>query len=407
MLNFPLAVRLAIQNLRHHLIVSAATVMGVAIGMTVVGAILIVDNNTRRSQDRHDNLLSKSTETQFRPNAPADAESAMDRRPNHLSHYRVSFVRQAEPTQRRRLAFPTQEGQLSEAGSSESPSTRRGEEDYQAMRLAVRLASLLAFSIGTVIVFYTMRFSVASRRRAMSLLLCLGESASNIGISLLVEALILGSAGTILGVAMALPAALFLLELGISTTGQAPVGGFAIPWSELGIMVIISITISLLGCVGPLRSLQRMQVAAVLQPRFLSEEDQTGDLEAKDILWVIPPMLAATYLMVRSFLISWFSVFQFFLIEAFFVISLAIMTLWWVKPLLRMVLRIFETMLNPFFPLETLLTGRRMRLTSRKIAFAVAGVTLVFSLLTGLHNITLSIKEEIRSWAAEAVFPYV
>src|SRR4051812_4324299 len=51
MLNVVLATRLAFRNLRHHRVVSAATVLGVAIGMTVVSAVLIVDNNTGRLED--------------------------------------------------------------------------------------------------------------------------------------------------------------------------------------------------------------------------------------------------------------------------------------------------------------------------------------------------------------------
>ena len=46
-LNLPLF--LALRTLRQHLVVALATVTGVAIGMTVVCAILVVDANTRDS----------------------------------------------------------------------------------------------------------------------------------------------------------------------------------------------------------------------------------------------------------------------------------------------------------------------------------------------------------------------
>ncbi len=42
-----LAGLLAWRSLRHHRVVALATILGVAIGMTVVCAVLIVDNNTR------------------------------------------------------------------------------------------------------------------------------------------------------------------------------------------------------------------------------------------------------------------------------------------------------------------------------------------------------------------------
>ena len=403
-LNLLLATRLAIQNLRHHRLVSAATVLGVAIGMTVVGAVLIVDNNTARTPAQREQVAQQAARWQNRHRTAPVADPPFGSTLPRPDTYRIAFVRQAELAKQHTSVFPIQERQR--AVSPEAPPSRRGEEDYQAMRLAVRLASLLAFAIGTIIVFYTMRFSVASRSRALSLLLCLGEFRSNISLSLLVEALGLGLAGTVLGVLLTLPMARYLLLRGISTTGQAPLRGFAIPWGELGIMAVISIVIALLGIMGPVRSLYRMHVATVLQPRFLAEDMHAGDVTARSFLWVIPPLLAATYLVIRPFLVSWLSVVQFFLFEAVFVAGLTILTLWWVQPLLRLALRMFEALLRPFFSLEILLTGRRMRLTSQKIAFSIVGITLVFSLLTSLHDITRALKAEISRWASEALLPY-
>ncbi|MDX1578588.1 MAG: hypothetical protein R3266_08885, partial [Gemmatimonadota bacterium] len=42
---------------------------------------------------------------------------------------------------------------------------------------------------------------------------------------------------------------------------------------------------------------------------------------------------------------------------------------------LRGAIRLFETLLRPLVPLESFLTGRRMRLTSRRLVFSVTGVT--------------------------------
>jgi putative ABC transport system permease protein len=78
-----------------------------------------------------------------------------------------------------------------------------------------------------------------------------------------------------------------------------------------------------------------------------------------------------------------------------------------VTPLLRGVIRLCEQVLKPFLPLETLLTGRRMRLGSRQVAFAVTGIVLVFGMLTALHDITRSLKDEIARWANVAMLPYI
>ena len=395
-LNLSLASRLAIQNLRNHRMVSAATILGVAIGMTVVSAVLIVDHNTARTAGQR---------------AQLDRGSAVEENPITWGVERltpeitsIEFGRGAEEPSALSVA-PTQEEQTAEMARPAANSTRRGEEDYQAMRLAVRLASLLAFSIGAVIVFYTMRFSVASRSRALSLLVCLGEFRSNINLSLVVEAFLLGSTGTFLGLLLGIPTSRYLLLRDISTTGRVPLEGFAIPPGELAVMAVISIAVALLGIAGPVRGLNRTQVSAVLQPRFLAEDMRAGEV-AGGLVWAVPPLLAATYLIVRPFLFSWLSVVQFFLFEGVFVVGLDILTLWWVQPLLRFILHGFEVFLRPFFPLETLLTGRRMRLMSQKIASSIIGITLVFSLLAGLDDVTRALKAEIAGWAGEAVLPY-
>ena len=53
------------------------------------------------------------------------------------------------------------------------------------------------------------------------------------------------------------------------------------------------------------------------------------------------------------------------------------------------------------------MVGRRLRLTSRQLVFTVAGVVLVFSLLTALRDITTALKAEIDRWAEAALDPYV
>jgi putative ABC transport system permease protein len=246
------------------------------------------------------------------------------------------------------------------------------------------------------------RWGFPSRAREFSLLLCLGESRANAALSLAVEAALLGVAGTALGLAAALPAAQALLALGISTTSQTPLSGFVVPGAELAAMAAISISFAMLGVVAPARSLLRLNVAAILQPRFLTTDGDARDAPASGFGWLLPPLIAASYLVARPFLISSLSVIQFFLFEAAFVCLLAAATLWWVTPLLQGVIRLTETALRPLMPLEVLLAGRRLRLASHRITFSVIGVTLVFGLLTGLHGITRALKDEIHLWSSRA-----
>lgn len=398
---------LALRSLRHHRVVAAATVLGVAIGMAVVCAVLIVDNNTRRvAADSH------ATDATITRGGTADADLAapalrLPRSGLVPDISRIAFERRAAKGAGQSVV-PTQKGAAPGIAATNGPrSAGPGSEDYAAMRLAVRLASLLTFLVGAVIVFYTMRFSVAARAREFCLLLCLGESRAGVARSLLAEALMLGLAGTVLGCAVAIPAGQALLAAGISTTGQMPAATATVPWGELAAMGAISVAIALMGVAGPVRLLYRMQVAQVLQPRFLVEDIGNAASAARGFAWLLPPAIAAAYVLVRPFLISWLSVVHFFLFEAAFVCLLAGATLWWVTPLLRGAIRLFERLLKPLLPLETLLAGRRMRLAARQITFAVTGIVLVFGMLTALHDITRALKDEIAQWAGAAMAPYV
>jgi putative ABC transport system permease protein len=398
---FKLSLLLAFRSLRHHRIVAVATVLGVPIGMTVVCAFLIVDNNTR------DVILD----------APDLMADTADRNGISGSVLRIPTIGIAPKVER--ITFERARDRKNKGSGSVVPSQRggagsvgahtlanQGKEDYAAMRLAVRLASLLSFLVGAVIVFYTMRFSVTARAREFCLLLCLGESRRGVAASLLTEATILGIAGTAFGLMCAIPTGRLLLRLGISTTGQMPVGTAAIPWGELAAMSLISIAVAILGVASPVRAIFRMEIARILQPRFLSEDARSMAATASGFLWLLPAALLAAYVLVRPFLVSWMSVVHFFLFEAAFVTVIAAAILWWVSPLLRGSIRLFEGMMRPVMPLEALLTGRRMRLATRQITFAITAVVLVFGMLTALHDITRALKDEIADWGTETLAPY-
>lgn len=405
-MNFALAWYLAWRRLRHHRKVAFATVLGVTIGMVVIGAILIVDENSH-AQPRFGNSLTEFP-GQLKPGAapaPGSGLQTAQARPNIM---RVYFERGPAEETPARGGLPSQEGEISAGLSQDSPPQRRGEKDYQAMRLAVRLAALLAFAVGAIIVFYTMRFSVAASSREFSLLLCLGEKRGNVALSLFMETLVLGTTGTLLGLILAFPAAATLISAGISTTGRTPSAVFSVPWTELAAIGGLSILTAMLGVLSPARTLYRMQIAGVLQPRILSEGLEQRDLFLlRGFTWLIPPLAAMAWLALRPFVKSWLSVAQFFLVESLFVVVLAIAALWLMRPLLRGAIKMTEAGLKPLLPLDALLVTRRMQLTSRKIAITIAGVTLVFSMLTALHDITRALKQEIQTWAGEALYPYV
>jgi putative ABC transport system permease protein len=375
--------------------------------MCVVCAILIVDQNTTRTDNLHEAL---ATTIALHSDEPGNAAQPNPKprivqlplvsiqviKKNSLDRRATTLLTSKLPTQTFRTPV-----------SAKVAPKPKGEEDYQTMRLAVRMASMFAFFIGSVIVFYTMRFSVAMRIREFSLLLCLGESQRNVALSLIVESLVLGSIGTLAGLLASYPAAMLLLAHGISTTGRAPAVDFSIPYAEMTAMMLLSLLIVLLGVIAPVRSLYRFQISQVLQPRFAADEINSRAFRYTGLSWLIPPILLASWLAVRPFLESWLSVVYFFILEAAFVVALTLLTIWLTRPFLRFGIHLLELLLNRILPLETLLSVRRIRLNSHKFAFSITGVVLVFSLLGGLHAVTRTLKGEIQHWSDEAMSPYL
>jgi len=393
-LNFSLALRMALRSMYHRRVLSLATILGVAMGMMVVGSVLIVDQNSvkteahvRESDQRAKALYSRGFGSE-------------------AGEMSVQLVPKGGVAKHSRIV-PTQEGQARPAASADDVEKAEvGEEDYQAMRLAVRLASLLTFGVGAVIVFFTLRSSVSARAREFSLLLCLGEHRGNVVLSLVIQAFCFGVVGTIVGLLMAFPAAFSLLSLGISTTGRAPMGGFWVPWTELIAMFGVSLFISLSGVVGPALSLYRISVVEILQPRFLASDFDARNLRVRSLGWLLPAFLCASYLSFRPFLKSWLSVVEFFAMEVFFVGLFAAVTLWTMPAILRFAIGVLERILERRYHLEALLAARRMRLTSQKLVFTIGSITIVFSLLMALHTVTHALKQEIVAWSKQATDPY-
>ena len=404
--NFYLAFSLAWKSIRHHRLISLATILGIATGMCVVSTILIVDHNTARPNIQQEELTEAIT---VNASELDDAgQSKAESRVVVLPINKIEIIKQSDLVDQKPslLNQHTPPQQLETPVFADVASAPKGEEDYQIMRLAIRMASMFAFFIGAVIVFYTMRFSVAMRIREFSLLLCLGEHHRNVSLSLIIESLILGIIGTISGMLAAYPVAKMLLSMGISTTGRTPSTYFSIPHFEIVAMVLIGLFIVLVGVFSPVRTIYRLQISQVLQPRFIEGDINKSAFQYTGFSWLIPPILLASYLAVRPFLESWLSVVYFFLLEAFFIIILCVVTIWLTRPFLRFGIRLIELALKRFMPLETLLAVRRIRLTSQKFVFSITCVILIFSLLGSLHAITRTLKNEINHWSSEAISPY-
>ncbi|MBF0357867.1 MAG: ABC transporter permease, partial [Magnetococcales bacterium] len=224
--------------------------------------------------------------------------------------------------------------------------------------------------------------------------------------SLLIETLILGAVGSLLGLLLSFLLAKKMLNMGISTTGSTPLEGFVVPVSDLIWLLLFSMLLAVLGVAGPIWSQFRTGVADMLQPGFVSRKNLSVLPPIYEFSWLIPPVFGVSYLAARPFLFSSLSIVQFFIIELLIILFLVFTTLVLVKPVVWHLMRFGEWLFKPLFPLETMLTGSRIRQNSSKLLFSIAGIIMVFSMLLALYSIIHALQREMYGWTAKAVEPY-
>ena len=375
--------------------IAATSVLGVALGMVTVGSILIVDHNT----------VARAPAASERFSFQGLTTSADRARVSSSSTAKIIFQRAGEPAP---ALMTASSAARTLAPQSNGVTPPEAEKSYQTMRIAVRLASALAFVVAALIVFYTMRTALLRRVRDYSLALCFGATRKDLITSLVMEALVLGVIGTALGMLITWPVSQWLLSMGISTTGRAPAIEQHLPTAELVAMSGLSIAVAILGTIGPARTLRRMNPLDALQPQ--AEESKrllAASLSTQSALgYLVPVVLLVTYVAVRPFLKAWLPLVMFFFTEGLALIVITASVLWFVQPALKGILRFVEWSAARWFPLEAHLSARRMHEHRQHLVFSIVSVTLVFSLLTGLHTLTGSLKDEIARWANDALTPY-
>jgi len=116
---------------------------------------------------------------------------------------------------------------------------------------------------------------------------------------------------TVLGVAIGMTVVCAILIVDNNTRDVPPDQPQAFVETEAA-MSLVSIAVAILGVASPVRAIFKMEIARILQPRFLSEEARSAISRSSGFVWLLPAALGAAYVLVRPFLISWMSVVHFF-----------------------------------------------------------------------------------------------
>jgi putative ABC transport system permease protein len=359
---------LAARNLRADRFGTLAAIVGVALGTATVNVVLVLDVNTLRVEA---GAFASDPEVKKTPDTIG--------------------LRGLHPD-----------------GTPIAPKSARQatHEDYEVMRSAIRLGSLSAFLVGALIVFFTFGVVVDRRRREVALLRSLGALPGQVAAVFVREALVIGLVGAALGLLASVPMSYLAAAAGITTTGRARIGlhHFLLPWDRMILVAAVGAVTALLGVLRPVRDVLRLDVPRTLRPRFLDDEGpRAAARRARAVTLIALPFTVLVYVLMRPFFQQALPSLTFFVLEAFATCVAFLATLLLVPELVRRVGGLVVRLLPGGASAVRLLTQRRIEHQGHELSWSVSGVMLVFALLLALHIATAALKQEVVTWAQEAL----
>ncbi len=144
------------------------------------------------------------------------------------------------------------------------------EEQVGSVSTLTSLAGTVALLVSIFVVFNTMSMSLAERRREISMAMALGASSREMFAAFLVEAAVLGSIASALGIGAGFFLAQALIEPVVEgfpvlpITGSSPV---VVPWLQILIAVVGGLVVSVAGAYVPARRVLKVAPIESLRPQ--------------------------------------------------------------------------------------------------------------------------------------------
>ncbi len=275
-------------------------------------------------------------------------------------------------------------------------STRQKEQVYAGMlgafRLNLEALSLIALFVGVFLIYNTTMFTIASRRKDAAILMSLGASRREIARAFLVEILIFGIVGGVVGGLFGYGLSRFLTGLVGQTISNlyfflkpAPLPW---SWSMVAIGGIVGCSASLLGSLFPLLELARVDPVQILQPKITTRRSIAGVRRIASLgvatlgLTLLLLMLSPLHVYV-GFAAAFAFLFGSSLLTGLFLIT--------ASPLLKSAL---------FFlgGLPGRMAAGNIRQNLSRTAVAIAAFTVALSMSVGLGSMIGSFRESLIWW---------
>lgn len=287
--------------------------------------------------------------------------------------------------------------------------SRLGEgADERAFRNGIKILGCLALLLGMFVVFQTLSHSLVARVRMLGLLRCLGASRGSVAGIFLVDALLLGVIGSALGVLLGIALAAALRAAHISSLGGAKEWlVFELPLGPMLGTAALGVVFTLAGAAFPLWRARQLPALWILRQEGAAPGGGTVDLLKGVNLWLFTLLVLAlpvAYLAMTPLVAEEGRETLYVLLEMGGMLA-AVGGLLLVAPFVvawggRMLLLPFVAV----SPLAAWLCGKTLRRQSGRIAASTVGIAAVLLAFLGLECITESLRADVRTFAATALW---
>lgn len=280
--------------------------------------------------------------------------------------------------------------------------------DERAFRNGLKILGGLALLLGMYVVFQTLSHSLVARIRQLGLLRCLGTGTGAITRIFLVDALMLGVVGSVLGIGLGLLLALWLQSHRVSSLGLGKEWAtFQIPWFPVLWTAGLGVLFTLAGAMFPLVRARQVPALDILRARGVAPGNDDGvDLLKGVHLWMFGLLVLAlplAYLAMTPLAVEEGHETRAVLLELSGILGLFGGVLLLAPGLTTLLGR---AMLLPFRPLSamaTWLVDKVLKRAGGRVSAAVCGLSAVLLATLGLKTLTGSLEAEVLQFGDQAL----
>lgn len=280
--------------------------------------------------------------------------------------------------------------------------------DERAFRNGLKILGGLALLLGMFVVFQTLSHSLIARVRQLGLLRCLGAGTGSITRIFLFDALLLGIAGSAIGIALGLLLALGLQAKRISSLGLGKEwASFDIPWYPVIWTATLGVLFTLAGAMFPLLRARQIPALDILRARGVAPGNDDGVNLMKGVnVWMFGLLVVAlplAYLAMTPLAVAEGKETRMVLLQLVGMLGLFGGVLLLAPGITALLGR---GLLLPFRGISRMaawLVDKVLKRAPGRVSAAVCGLSAVLLALLGLKSLTGSLRAEIDIFADAAL----